>query len=203
MFTGIITDIGRLRDRIERPSQDLRLVIETEFDGTALPLGASVACSGVCLTVVDQGDNWLAFDASAETASLTTVAAWQPGRRINLERALRLGDELGGHLVLGHVDGMVRVLASEPVDGSVVWRFEMTEAFRRFVAPKGSIAIDGVSLTVNRVQDGSDGASGFFEVNIIPHTAQHTTFGDLQIGEVVNIEIDPIARYVARLTGKL
>jgi riboflavin synthase len=149
MFTGIITDIGRLIDRIERPSQDLRLVIETPFDGQSLPLGASVACSGVCLTVVGQGENWLAFDASAETASLTTLAAWGLGHRINLERALKMGDELGGHLVLGHVDGVVRVLAREPVDGSVVWRFEMTEAFRRFVAPKGSIAIDGVSLTVN------------------------------------------------------
>jgi riboflavin synthase len=196
MFTGIITDVGRLSDRIESPSQDLRLVIETQFPTEEIDIGASIACSGACLTVVEKGSDWLAFDASAETCRLTTLGSWTVGRRINLERALRLGDELGGHMVSGHIDGVGMAVSAVPVDGSVVWGFEVPTDFARYVAPKGSIALDGVSLTVNRVE----GAR--FEVNIIPHTQSQTTFAELKPGDPVNFEIDLIARYVARLAGQ-
>lgn len=198
MFTGIVTDLGTVRE--VQPiggGHDHRLVIGTSpaFLATPAPvaLGASIACSGVCLTAVDLGGDWFAVEASAETLSKTTLGGWQQGTRVNLERSLRIGDELGGHLVAGHVDGTGEVLVALPENGSVRWRFRAPSDLARFIAPKGSIAIDGVSLTVNDV----DGEA--FGVNIIPHTAGVTTFGTLQPGGRVNLEIDMMARYVARL----
>ena len=194
MFTGIITDIGSVR--IVEKRGDTRFVIATAYDCDGIDMGASIACSGACLTVVDKGrdadGNWFAVDASAETLSKTTLGGWQPGLPINLERALRLGDELGGHMVSGHVDG-VGVVTDRWTEGdSVRWVFRAPETLAPYLAPKGSVAIDGVSLTVNEV----DGAT--FGVNIIPHTAEMTTFGSLAVGDKVNLEIDPLARYVAR-----
>jgi riboflavin synthase len=181
MFTGIVTDLGTVRE--VQPlggGHDHRLVIGTspEFLATPVPvaLGASIACSGVCLTAVQLGGDWFAVDASAETLSKTTLGGWKPGSRVNLERSLRMGDELGGHLVAGHVDGTGEVLSAAPENASVRWRFRAPPALAPFIAPKGSIAIDGVSLTVNEV----DGDA--FGVNIIPHTAAVTTFGTLQPG---------------------
>ena len=198
MFTGIVTDLGTVREVLPiGGGHDHRLVIGTSpgFLTTPAPvaLGASIACSGVCLTAVQLGGDWFAVEASAETLSKTTLGGWKPGTRVNLERSLRLGDELGGHLVAGHVDGTGEVLSATPENGSVRWRFRAPLAIAPFIAPKGSIAIDGVSLTVNDV-DGAD-----FGVNIIPHTASITTFGTLQPGRRVNLEIDMMARYVARL----
>ncbi len=198
MFTGIVTDLGTVRE--VQPlggGHDMRLTIGTSPAFLAQPapaaLGASIACSGVCLTVVQLGGDWFAVDASAETLSKTMLGRWRQGSRVNLERALRMGDELGGHLVSGHVDGVAEVVSAVPENASVRWRFRAPGDLSRFIAPKGSIAIEGVSLTVNEV----DGA--MFGVNIIPHTAAHTTFGTLQPGDSVNIEIDMLARYVARL----
>jgi riboflavin synthase len=192
MFTGIITDIGRVESVEQRG--DWRFVIACGYDMDTVALGASIACSGCCLTVVDKGPGRFAVDVSAETLSKTTLGDWKPGTRINLERALKLGDELGGHIVSGHVDGVGEVLSATPEGGSTRWRFRVPDDLARFIAPKGSISIDGVSLTVNEV----DGAA--FGVNIIPHTATHTTFGALQPGARVHLEIDMLARYVARLT---
>ena len=195
MFTGIITGLGTLRE--VQPiggGQDMRLVIGVapEFlDGAAL--GCSIACSGICLTAVQLHPDSFAVDASAETLSRTTMGTWRPGRRVNLERSLRLGDELGGHLVAGHVDGVATVLSATPENASVRWRFRVGPELARHIATKGSIAVDGVSLTVNEVD-----AEGF-GVNIIPHTAAITSIGTLQPGDAVNIEIDTLARYVARL----
>lgn len=198
MFTGIVTGLGSVRET--QPiggAHDLRLVIGVSPEFLAVPMpavvGASISCSGVCLTVVQLGGDSFSVDASAETLSKTTAGFWKPGSRINLERALRMGDELGGHLVSGHVDGTAEVLDARPENGSVRWRFLAPPALARFIAPKGSVALDGVSLTVNDV----DGAT--FGVNIIPHTASVTTFGTLQPGDRVNLEIDMMARYVARL----
>lgn len=202
MFTGIVTDLGTVRDVLPigtgpTGAHDMRLVIGTSPHFLAQPapavIGASIACSGCCLTAVDLGGDWFAVDASAETLSKTTLGDLRPGSRVNLERSLRLGDELGGHLVSGHVDGVAEVLSAVPENASVRWRFRLPPGLERFVAPKGSVAVDGVSLTVNEV----DGA--VFGVNIIPHTAAVTTFGTLQPGGRVNIEIDTLARYVARL----
>jgi riboflavin synthase len=198
MFTGIVTALGTVRE--VQPiggGHDLRLVIGTSPEFLARPtpavLGASIACSGVCLTVVELAADAFAVDCSAETVARTTVGGWKPGTRVNLERALRLGDELGGHFVAGHVDGVGEVVSATPENASVRWRFRVAPAIARFIAPKGSVAIDGVSLTVNEV-DGE-----VFGVNIIPHTASVTTFGTLQPGDRVNIEVDMMARYVARL----
>lgn len=197
MFTGIVTDLGTVREVLPLGGgNDMRLVLGTAPRFLAEPptaLGASIACSGVCLTVVELGGDWFAVDASAETLSRTVLGGWRAGTRVNLERALRFGDELGGHLVSGHVDGVAEVLSAAPENASVRWRFRLPEGLHRFVAAKGSIAIDGVSLTVNEV-DGT-----VFGVNIIPHTAANTTIGILQLGARVNIEIDTLARYVARL----
>lgn len=200
MFTGIVTGLGTVRDiQPLGASQDMRLVIGTPADTpawadiAALPLGASIACSGCCLTAVAVGPDWFAVTASAETLSKTTLGAWAVGSRVNLERPLRVGDELGGHIVAGHVDGVGRVLSCTPDHGSTRWVFEVPAALARFIAPKGSVAVDGVSLTVNEV------AGATFGVNIIPHTAAVTRFGALQVGDPVNIEIDTLARYVARL----
>ncbi len=192
MFTGIITDVGRVRSA-ER-SGDTHLVISTAYATASIDTGASIACSGPCLTVVDKGADWFAVDASAETVSHTTLGTWREGSLVNLERSLRVGDELGGHIVTGHVDATALVVDRRPDGGSIRFVFEAPQRFERFFAPKGSIALDGVSLTINDVQ----GAR--FGVNIIPHTQRETTFSALQSGDQVNLEIDVIARYVERLT---
>jgi len=192
MFTGIVTDVGRVAS-IERTG-DTRFEIETSFDTTSIDYGASIACSGPCLTVVDKGEGWFAVDASDETLSCTSLGDWAKGTPINLERALKVGDELGGHVVTGHVDAVVTLQKMETIGSSTKLVFSLPEAYRGFVAPKGSVSLDGVSLTVNDVAD------DYFTVNIIPHTQSHTTFGTLQEGQRVNFEIDVLARYVARMT---
>lgn len=195
MFTGIVTALGTVREILPiGAGQDMRLTlgVAPEFlNGAAL--GCSIACSGVCLTAVELHADSFAVEASAETLSKTTLGGWRTGSRVNLERSLRLGDELGGHIVSGHVDGVGEVVSATPENASVRWRFRAPEALAPMIAPKGSIAIDGVSLTVNEV----DGAE--FGVNIIPHTAAVTGFGTLQPGDRVNLEVDMLARYVARL----
>jgi riboflavin synthase len=198
MFTGIVTDLGTVREVLPiGGGHDHRMIIGTSPDFLAKPapvaLGASIACSGVCLTAVELGGDWFAVEASAETLSKTVLGGWKPGTRVNLERPLRVGDELGGHIVAGHVDGTAEVVSATPENGSVRWRFRAPRDLAAFIAPKGSIAIDGVSLTVNEVE------GEVFGVNIIPHTATITTFATLQPGAKVNIEIDTVARYVARL----
>ena len=198
MFTGIITDLGRVRAVEARG--DTRLTIETGYDTGAIDIGASIACSGVCLTVVDKGPNWFAADVSAETLSKTTLGGWTPGTEVNLERALKLGDELGGHLVAGHVDGVAEVRARAEEGDSLRLAFTAPEALMPFIAGKGSVTLDGVSLTVNRVEDAPGG--GRFEINIIPHTAVLTTLGSCAPGTRVNLEIDLLARYVQRLMTK-
>ena len=200
MFTGIVTDVGAIRAIEQRG--DTRMVIATAYPVERVEIGTSIACSGVCLTVVDKGRDadgtaWFAVDASAETMNCTNLAACKPGKPINLERPLRVGDELGGHIVSGHVDGMARVAAIRPEGDSIRYTFEPPRDLLRYIAPKGSVALDGVSLTVNEVADQKGGGS--FGVNIIPHTQQATTFGKLAVGDRVNIEIDTVARYVARL----
>jgi len=191
MFTGIITDVGQVR-RLYRGDL-LDLTIATAFDTAAIPLGASIACSGACLTVVSVEPGAFAVQASIETLTCTTLGEWQEGTPVNLEKSLRLGDELGGHLVLGHVDGIARIVERRPEAESVRFVFEAPEALMPFIAPKGSVALDGVSLTVNGV------AQTRFGVNIIPHTLARTNFGSSQTGQSMNLEIDLIARYVARL----
>jgi riboflavin synthase len=193
MFTGIITDLGRVR-RLRRG--DLaELTIATAFDTSAIALGASIACSGVCLTVVAVSAGEFSAQASAETLACTTIGEWEGGTPVNLERSLHIGDELGGHLVAGHVDGIVRISERRSEAESVRFVFEAPEELAPFIAPKGSVAVDGVSLTVNEVS----GAS--FGVNIIPHTLGCTNFGQASRGQRMNLEIDLIARYVARLLG--
>jgi riboflavin synthase len=194
MFTGIITDIGELR--AIRPGGDTGFVIGTKLDLRDLALGASVACSGVCLTVIERGDDWFAVQASAETLARATLKAWRVGTRINLERALKAGDELGGHLVSGHVDAVAEIIECRAEGDSQRFSFRVPEALAAAIASKGSVALDGVSLTVNEVQGNR------FGVNIIPHTLAQTTFGAAKIGDHVNVEIDMLARYVARLLGK-
>ncbi len=193
MFTGIITAVGRVRSVTPLAAgQDMRLVIEQAWPEPPA-IGASIACSGCCLTAVELGPDWFAVDASAETLSHTILGSWQPGTRVNLERALRMGDELGGHIVSGHVDGVGEVLARTPENGSTRFRIRVPMALARFIAPKGSVALNGISLTVNEVQ------GDVFGVNIIPHTLENTDLAALVPGSPVNIEIDTLARYVARL----
>jgi len=191
MFTGIITDVGRVR-RLRR-GELLELTIATAFDAAAITIGASIACSGACLTVVAVEPGAFAVQASAETLTCTTLGDWVEGTPVNLEKSLRLGDELGGHLVLGHVDGTARIVERRPEAESVRFAFEAPEELAPFIAPKGSVALDGVSLTVNEV------ARNRFGVNIIPHTLACTNLGTLQTGQRMNLEVDLIARYVARL----
>jgi riboflavin synthase len=191
MFTGIITDLGRVR--AVRAEGDTRIEIATRYEDTAIPIGASVACSGACLTVIDKGPGWFAVQASAETLACTTLGDWRPGTRVNLERALRYGDELGGHLVAGHVDAVGRIVAITPEGASRRFVFEAPPQLARFIASKGSVAVDGISLTINEV----DGAR--FGVNIISHTLSVTTLGGAEPGDRVNLEIDLLARYLARL----
>ena len=195
MFTGIVSGLGEVREiRPLGGGADMRLVIATPWpDTAAIAIGASIACSGCCLTATELGPDWFAAEASAETLSKTTMGRWTVGTRINLERALRMGDELGGHVVSGHVDGVGETVSATPENGSTRWLFRVPEALARFIAPKGSVAVDGVSLTVNEVQ------GTLFGVNIIPHTASVTSFARLKPGDKVNIEIDMLARYVARL----
>jgi riboflavin synthase len=195
MFTGIITDVGRVVAAEERG--DLRVRIACGYDMTGVDLGASIACSGVCLTVVDKGPDWFSVDVSAETAARTAPELWREGARLNLERALRLGDELGGHIVTGHVDAVGEVEAATEVGGSVRVTVIAPQELEGYIAPKGSIALDGVSLTVNEVEPVSEGVR--FALNIIPHTAEQTTFAGLAAGRRVNIEIDILARYIGRM----
>jgi riboflavin synthase len=196
MFTGIITDIGTVRN-VERKG-DLRLLIGCGYDMATVDLGASIACSGACLTVVDKGEDWFAVDVSQETISKTAPGLWAEGARLNLERALRVGDELGGHIVTGHVDAIAAVTRAEHVGGSIDIGIEAPRALGGSIAPKGSIALDGVSLTVNEVEDSGDTTR--FTVNLIPHTAEHTTFGGIEVGRKLNLEIDVLARYLKRMT---
>jgi len=196
MFTGIITDVGRILS--VEPRGDLRVRIGCGEASAAAELGASIACSGVCLTVVDKGEGWFAVDVSAETQSRTAPGLWAEGAALNLERALRVGDELGGHIVTGHVDGVGEIAAVEPVGDSLRVGIVAGRALAPYVAAKGSIALDGVSLTVNEVQNLADGGIAF-TVNIIPHTAAQTSFGKLAAGRRVNIEIDILARYLGRM----
>ena len=191
MFTGIITDIGRVRS-IRATDRDRRFEIETRFDLSSVDLGASISHAGCCLTVVEKGEGWFAVEVSGETLSKTTLDQWAEGSPINLERAAKVGDELGGHIVSGHVDGVGEVISVDPEGGSHRVRIRVPRPLHRYIAPKGSITVEGVSLTVNEVEDDT------FGVNIIPHTWEVTTLGRLEPGARVNLEIDMLARYLAR-----
>lgn len=203
MFTGIITDIGTIRSREDRG--DTRLIIGTVYDTDRIDLGASIACSGACLTVVDKGrdadGDWFAIDASGETLARTAPGMWDAGRRLNLERALKIGDELGGHIVTGHVDGIGRIVAVTPVGDSVGVTVAAPADLAAHIASKGSITVDGISLTVNEVTDQPDGEA-HFTLNIIPHTQDMTTLDEVAVGRPVNLEIDILARYLARMQAR-
>jgi len=195
MFTGIVTDVGRVRS-IERRG-DTRIEIATAFDVEAVAIGASICCGGACMTVIekgsDAGDGWFAFEVSDESLSRTSIGAWVTGTAVNLERSLRMGDEMGGHVVTGHVDGLAVLESVEPAGDSHRIQLLAPDGLEGLVAEKGSVALDGVSLTVNGVQGRR------FWINLIPHTWAHTTFHDRRPGDVLNMEVDPLARYVARL----
>ena len=194
MFTGIVTDIGKILVLEQRG--DLRARIGTGYDIGGIDIGASIACNGVCLTVIALGrdpQNWFDVEISAETVGATNVGGWQVGSRLNLERALKVGDELGGHIVSGHVDGVAKVVGMRNEGDSTRVTFRAPDALARFIAPKGSVALNGTSLTVNEV-DRTD-----FGINFIPHTKTATTWGDVALGDQINLEIDTMARYVARL----
>jgi riboflavin synthase len=194
MFTGIVTDLGKIRS-IEKRG-DTRIEIETSYDMDDVDMGASIACSGPCLTVIEKGPGWFAVEASAETLAKTGLGDWEVGTPINLERAMRIGDELGGHIVSGHVDAVAKIVDMQPEGDSMRFMFEAPAEFAKYIAPKGSVSLDGVSLTVNEVQESR------FGVNIISHTQGETTFGSRKVGDRINMEIDTIARYVARILGK-
>ena len=196
MFTGIVNDVGTVRSAEQRG--DLRLIIGTAYDLATVDLGASIACSGACLTVVDKGDDWFAVDVSGETISKTAADHWREGAKLNLERALRLGDELGGHIVTGHVDAVAEVVGTCAEGDSTRIGVRVSKDLAPMIAPKGSVTLDGVSLTVNEVREAEDGST-HFAVNIIPHTAHHTTLGELRSGQQVNVEIDVLARYLDRM----
>lgn len=191
MFTGIITDIGTIAALEQRG--DLKARIACNYAVDSIDIGASIACDGVCLTVIDHAENWFDVEISAESVSKTNLDVWEVGRKVNLERALRVGDELGGHIVSGHVDGVAEIIEMRDEGDSTRYVFRAPPALARFVAPKGSVALNGTSLTVNEV----DGAT--FGVNLIPHTKEVTTWGQSAVGDRINIEIDTLARYVARL----
>lgn len=217
MFTGIVTDIGRVRRIVPAGAGDTRLEIACGYDPEGIAIGASIACSGCCLTVIEKGaietgaaekgpgaagqGGWFAVQVSGETLSKTTLGRWREGTRVNLERALKLGDELGGHIVSGHVDGLATLASRAAEGGSARLVFELPLALGRFVAPKGSVALDGVSLTVNEVADagGPGGTTTRFGVNVIPHTQAMTTLGDLKVGDLVHVEVDMLVRYIKRL----
>ncbi|MBL4907481.1 MAG: riboflavin synthase [Sneathiella sp.] len=192
MFTGIITDVGQIAS-LEK-SGDTHIKIKTAFDTSNIDYGASIACSGPCLTVVDKGEDWFSVEASDETLSCTSLGDWKEGTSVNLERALKLGDELGGHVVTGHVDAVITVMEIEEIGDSTKLTLSLPADYAAYVATKGSITLDGVSLTVNDIGD------DFFNVNIISHTKAHTTFKNLKVGQRINFEIDVLARYVARMT---
>lgn len=194
MFTGIVTDVGHVR-AAERGG-DMRFEIATRYDTSTIDIGASIACSGPCLTVVDKGPDWFAVNASAETLACTTLGEWRVDTPVNLERSLRVGDELGGHIVSGHVDGVAEIVERRAEGDSARLVFVVPDELASFIAPKGAVSLDGVSLTVNEV----DGAR--FGVNIIPHTQAVTTFANAAPGERVNVEVDVLARYVARLNER-
>ena len=198
MFTGIVTDVGSVRSVEQRG--DLRLTIATGYDLATVDLGASIACSGVCLTVVDKGDDWFAVDVSAETVSRTASGLWREGAPLNLERSLRLGDELGGHIVTGHVDAVATVVGTCPEGDSLRVGLSVPPALGPMIASKGSISLDGVSLTVNEVREAEDGTT-HFSVNIIPHTAHQTTLGQIAPGQQLNVEVDVLARYLDRMVA--
>jgi riboflavin synthase len=196
MFTGIVTDVGTVRTVEQRG--DLRLTISTGYDLSTVDLGASIACSGVCLTVVDKDDDWFAVDVSRATISKTAADHWREGAALNLERALRLGDELGGHIVTGHVDAVGEVLGTCPEGDSTRIGVKIGAELATMIAPKGSVTLDGVSLTVNDVREADDGST-HFSVNIIPHTAHYTTLGEMTAGRQLNVEVDVLARYLQRM----
>jgi riboflavin synthase len=200
MFTGIVTAVGQIRET--RKTGDLRAVIACPFDPAGIAMGASIACSGVCLTVVDKGgvagDAWFAVDISAESVARTVPGRWEQGTSLNLEPALKLGDELGGHIVTGHVDGVGKIVSITPEGDSRRFEIEASAELAPFIAPKGSITVDGISLTVNDVTDQPDGTC-HFTLNIIPHTAEVTTIGAAKAGDCVNLEIDVLARYLNRM----
>ncbi|NVJ98101.1 MAG: riboflavin synthase [Alphaproteobacteria bacterium] len=198
MFTGIVTDVGRVRS-VEGDS-DKRFVIETSFDMKTVEIGASIACSGVCLTVTDKNDGWFSVDVSAESLRVTNLQDWQAGSEINLERSLKLGDEMGGHIVTGHVDCVGDIVRFEKVGESVVMDIAVPAELGAFVAQKGSVTIDGASLTVNTVED--EGAKTRFSINLIPHTQAVTSFRNSRAGDSVNVEFDILARYVSRLQSR-
>ena len=191
MFTGIVTDVGRVRS-VRETNRDRRVEIETAFDTSTLDIGASVSHAGCCLTVVETGPGWFAVEVSGETLAMSTLGNWTDGHRVNLERAARVGDELGGHIVSGHVDGVGEVISIESEGGSHRVKVRAPRPLHRLIAPKGSITVEGVSLTVNEVED------DVFGVNLIPHTWDVTTLGELKVGARVNLEIDMLARYLAR-----
>ncbi|SDC96167.1 riboflavin synthase [Ruegeria marina] len=191
MFTGIVTDIGTVVELEQRG--DLRARIRTAYDTARIDIGASIASDGVCLTVIALGEDWYDVEVSAETVSKTNLGGWTVGKRLNLERALKVGDELGGHIVSGHVDGVAEVVSVTQEGDSTRVRFRAPHALARFIAPKGSVALNGTSLTVNEVEGDE------FGINLIPHTKEATTWGDVHTGDLVNLEIDTLARYVARL----
>ncbi|GAB4145961.1 MAG: riboflavin synthase [Sphingomonadales bacterium] len=195
MFTGIVTDVGHIKALEQRG--DWRVMIGTRYDTAGIEIGASIACSGVCLTVVDKGPGWFAVDVSQATLESSALGGWREGSAVNLERSVRVGDELGGHIVTGHADGAGRILAIEQAGDSRRFRFAAPPALAGYIAAKGSIAINGVSLTVNNVEDQAEAC--VFDVNIIPHTQAMTNFAAAQVGDAVNIEVDILARYVARL----
>ena len=194
MFSGIVTDVGLVRS--VHGEGEARVAIDCAYDMDSIALGASIACAGVCLTVVDKGAQWFALDVSGETLACTTLADWRPHVPVNLERSLKVGDELGGHFVSGHVDGTAEVVNRTPEGASVRFEFAVAERLQRFISVKGAIALDGVSLTVNDV----NGAQ--FSVNMIPHTQNATTFKQTRPGQRVNVEVDMLARYLARLTAQ-
>ena len=197
MFTGIITDIGRIRAvSAGGGGADTKFEISTGYDMATIDLGASIACSGPCLTIVEKSKGWFAVEASGETLRRTSLGRWRIGSRVNLERSLRLGDEMGGHIVTGHIDCVAEIASSTPEDASVRYLVKIPTAYQSFIAPKGSVTLEGVSLTVNEV-DGD-----CFAINVIRHTQQCTTFGDITVGDPLNLEVDVLARYVARQLGK-
>ncbi len=192
MFTGIIKDVGEVTTLQQSAGGDKAFTIQTRLNLKSIDIGASIACSGVCLTVTDKTDNTFTADVSLETLNVTTLKNWQKGTQVNLEASLRLGDEMGGHIVSGHVDAVVKVLSRKQDGQSWRFQFELPQKLKKFIASKGSVALNGVSLTVNEVEQ------DYFGVNIIPHTLQETIFGDLEEGDEVNLEIDTLARYAAR-----
>ena len=195
MFTGIIKDIGTVMS-VDTSAGDTRIVIQTGFDLSSIEIGASICCSGCCLTVVEKTEDTFSVDVSAETLSKTNLGEWKEGSKVNLELSLKMGDELGGHIVSGHVDGLAKVVDITPEGDSHRIRFDVPDHLKHFMASKGSVALDGISLTVNEVED------HIFGINVIPHTWTATTLGQVETGDSVNIEVDMMARYVARMLGK-